>query len=53
MTYLTTDLNPQYGILERNENLPADPDSNDVFYSNMLEKYMERPTELQDVLYVD
>ena len=53
MTYLTTDLNPRYGILERNENLLADPDSNVVFYSNMSEKYTERPTGLQDVLYVD
>ena len=53
VTYLPTDLNLQYGFLKRNEHLPADPESEAVFYSNMLEKYMERPTELENVLYMD
>lgn len=53
VTYLPTDLNPQYGFIKRNEHLPSDPESDEIFYSNMLEKYMERPTELEDVLYVD
>ena len=53
VTYLPTDLNPQYGFLTCNEHLPADPQSDNVSYSNMLDKYMERPTELENVLYVD
>ena len=51
--YLPTDLAPQYGFLKRNEHLPSDPDIDDIFYSNMLDKYMERPPELNHVLYVD
>ena len=51
--YLPTDLNPQYGFVKRNQHLPSDPESDDIFYSNMLEKYMERPTDLENVLYVD
>ena len=51
--YLPTDLNPQYGFLEHNKHLPSDPESDDIFYSNMLEKYMERPAELENAFYVD
>ena len=53
VTYLPTDLNPVYGFLKRNKDLPADPDSDDVFYSNTLDKYMERPVELESVRYVE
>ena len=51
--YLPTDLNPQYGFLQRNKHLPSDPESYDIFYSNMLEKYMEHPAELENAFYVD
>ena len=44
---------PSIFFLKRNEHLPADPKSENVFYSIIQRKYMERPTELQDVLYMD
>ena len=50
---LPTDLNPAYGFLKRKRDLPNNPDSEDVFNSNLLEKYMERPPQLENVLYVD
>ena len=53
VTFLPTDLHPEYGYLKRNKHLPSDPDSHDVFYSNMLDKYMECPTELETISYVD
>ncbi len=49
--YLPTDLDPEYGFLKRKQHLPQDPDSTDIYYSNYLEKYMDRPAELENVLY--
>ncbi|XP_065054148.1 uncharacterized protein LOC135682959 isoform X4 [Rhopilema esculentum] len=51
--YLPTDLEPVYGFVKRKKDLPCDPDSDDIFYSNLLDKYMERPEQLENVLYVD
>ena len=39
--------------MKRKKDLPSDPDSEDVFYSNLLEKYMEHPAQLENVLYVE
>ena len=36
--YLPTEFDPTYGFLKRKKDLPSDPDSEDVFYSNLLEK---------------
>ena len=44
--YLPTDLNPAYGFLKRKRDLPHNPDSEDVFCSNLLD-------QLENVLYVD
>ena len=51
--YLPTELSPEFGFLKRKKHLPADPESDDIFYSNILDKYMERPKELEDLLYVE
>ncbi|XP_065058005.1 uncharacterized protein LOC135685854 isoform X1 [Rhopilema esculentum] len=51
--YLPTDLEPVYGFVKRKKDLPCNPDSDDIFYSNLLDKYMERPQQLENVLYVD
>ena len=51
--FLPTDLNPQYGFLKRKQHLPEDPNSKDIYYDNYLEKYMDRPAELENVLYKD
>lgn len=51
--YLPTTIKPDYGFLKRKEHLPEDPSSTDVFYDTLFEKYLDRPDELQDVLYPD
>lgn len=53
VSYLPTTIKPDYGFLKRKEHLPEDPSSTDVFYDNLFEKYLDRPDELQDVLYPD
>ena len=39
--------------MKHKSDLPADPDSEDAFYSNLLEKYMERPVQLESMLYME
>ena len=49
--YLPTEINPEYSFLKRKEHLPHDRNSTDVFYDNLLQKYMYRPLQLEDMLY--
>ncbi len=51
--HLPTEFDPDYGYLKRKNHLPADPNSTDVFYDSILQKYMDRSPELEDVLYSD
>ena len=51
--YLPTSIKPDYGFLKRKQHLPEDPTSTDVFYDTLFDKYLDRPDELQDVLYPD
>ena len=49
--YLPTELDSKFGFLKRQEHLPADKESSDVFYGTLLDKYMDRPECLNDLLY--
>ena len=49
--YLPTEIHPEYSFLKRKEHLPRDRNSTDVFYDNLLQKYMDRPLQLEDMLY--
>ena len=51
--YVPTSMKPEYGFLKRKQHLPEDPSSTDVFYDTVFDKYLDRPSELQDVLYPD
>ena len=51
--FIPTDLEPVYGLVKRKKDLPCNPDSGDIFYSNLLDKYMKPPEQLENVLYVD
>eukprot|EP00112_Aurelia_sp_Birch-Aquarium-sp1_P026726 Seg968.10 transcript_id=Seg968.10/GoldUCD/mRNA.D3Y31 product="hypothetical protein" protein_id=Seg968.10/GoldUCD/D3Y31 len=53
IVYLPTEFNPEYGFVKRREHLPEDPESTDVFYDNYLQKYMDRPIQLEHLLYPD
>ena len=49
--YLPTEINPEYSFLKRKEHLPHDQNSTEVFYDNLLQKYMDRPAQLEHMLY--
>jgi ATP-dependent DNA helicase PIF1 len=51
--FCPTELDPKYRMLKRKCHLPEDPESGDVFYQNLLDKYLRRPKELASVLYLD
>ena len=51
--YLPTQIQSDYKYLKRQEHMPADQTSGDIFYSNTFEKYLERPAALKDMTYPD
>ena len=51
--FLPTELHPSAGIIKRKEHMPKDPNSKDIFYLNLFQKYLDRPQELEDMLYPD
>ena len=51
VVYLPIGLDSKFGFLNRQEHLPADKESSDVFYGILLDKFIDRPQCLHDLLY--
>ena len=53
VVYLPTDLKPTHGIVKRTKHMPDDPKSKDIYYDTLLDKYLDRPEKLENLLYPD
>ncbi len=42
--FMPTELNPDYGFIKQKNHLPDDIDSENAFYSTLLDKYINQPT---------
>ena len=51
--YLPIELRVTVKVMKRKEHLPEDSLSTNVYYDNKMEKYFQRPKELEDVTYPD
>ncbi|RWS02695.1 Pif1p-like protein, partial [Dinothrombium tinctorium] len=53
VVYCPTELEPTYRYIKQKKHLPSDDESEDIYYDNLLEKYLDRPKELDEFNYVE
>jgi hypothetical protein len=53
VVYMPTEFDPKVSYLKRQQDLPQDRSSKDIFYETLFQKYLDRPVKLQNVTYPD